>query len=61
LNGVSIWLPLDPIPRRHCVEFVAGSWQVTALLAFSVLACVSAFSGLYLNLTMWSGKLFKRS
>ena len=47
--------------RQAHFYFFAGSWQVTALLAFSVLACVSAFSGLYLNLTMWSGKLFKRS
>lgn len=47
--------------RQAHFYFFAGSWQVTALLAFSALACVSAASGLYLNLTLWFGKLFKRS
>ena len=22
---VSLWIPLDPVPRRTCVEYVAGS------------------------------------
>jgi len=47
--------------RQAHFYFFAGSWQVTALLVFSALACVSAASGLYLNLTMWFGKLLKRS
>jgi len=47
--------------RQAHFYFFAGSWQVTALAVFSALACVSAISGLYLNLTMWFGKLFKRS
>jgi uncharacterized iron-regulated membrane protein len=47
--------------RQAHFYFFAGSWQVTALAVFSALACVSAVSGLYLNLTMWFGKLFKRS
>lgn len=47
--------------RQAHFYFFAGSWQVTALLVFSALACLSAASGLYLNLTMWFGKLFKRS
>ena len=47
--------------RQAHFYFFAGSWQVTALVAFSALACVSAISGLYLNLSMWFGKLFKRS
>jgi uncharacterized iron-regulated membrane protein len=47
--------------RQAHFYFFAGSWQVTALVVFSALACVSAFSGLYLNLTMWFGKLLKRS
>jgi len=47
--------------RQAHFYFFAGSWQVTGLLVFSALACVSAFSGLYLNLTMWFGKLLKRS
>lgn len=47
--------------RQAHFYFFAGSWQVTLLVVFSALACVSAASGLYLNLTMWFGKLFKRS
>lgn len=53
--------PLTRYFRQAHFYFFAGSWQVTALLAFSALACVSAASGLYLNLTLWFGKLFKRS
>ena len=41
--------------------FFAGSWQTKLLIAFSALACISAASGLYLNLTLWSGKLFGRN
>jgi uncharacterized iron-regulated membrane protein len=47
--------------RQAHFYFFAGSWQVTLLALFSALACISAASGLYLNLTMWFGKLFKRS
>jgi len=47
--------------RQAHFYFFAGSWQVTLLVLFSALACISAASGLYLNLTMWFGKLFKRS
>ena len=47
--------------RQAHFYFFAGSWQVTFLLVFAALACVSAASGFYLNLTMWFGKLFKRS
>src|SRR3977135_4182743 len=43
--------------RQAHFYFFAGSWQVSLLIAFSALACVSAASGLYLNLTMWFGKL----
>ena len=47
--------------RQAHFYFFAGSWQVTALILFAALACVSAISGLYLSLTMWFGKLFPRS
>ena len=47
--------------RQAHFYFFAGSWQVTLLVVFSALACISAASGLYLNLTMWFGKLFTRS
>ena len=40
--------------------FFAGSWQTKLLVALSALACLSAISGLYLNLTMWFGKLWWR-
>src|SRR5213080_4127339 len=39
--------------RQAHFYFFAGSWQVTLLIAFSVLASVSALSGIYLNLTLW--------
>jgi len=47
--------------RQAHFYFFAGSWQVTALILFSALAGISAITGLYLNLSMWSGKLFKRN
>lgn len=46
--------------RQAHFYFFAGKWQVTFLVGLSALACISALSGLYLNLSMWSGKLFKR-
>jgi len=47
--------------RQAHFYFFTGSWQVPILLALSALACISAVSGLYLNLTIWSGRLLKRS
>jgi uncharacterized iron-regulated membrane protein len=47
--------------RQAHFYFFAGSWQVPILLALSALACISAASGLYLNLTMWFGRLIRRS
>ena len=47
--------------RQAHFYFFAGSWQVTALIVFSALACISAGSGLYLSLSMWFGKLSRRS
>ena len=41
--------------------FFAGKWQTKLLVALSALACISAASGLYLNLTLWFGKLFGRN
>ena len=46
--------------RQAHFYFFAGSWQVPLLLALAALACISAASGLYLNLTMWFGRLSKR-
>ena len=53
--------PLTRFFRQAHFYFFAGSWQVTALIVFSALACISAVSGLYLSLSMWFGKLFRRS
>lgn len=39
--------------RQAHFYFFAGSWQVPLLIACSMLACLSAVSGIYLNLTMW--------
>lgn len=47
--------------RQAHFYFFAGSWQVPLLLTLSALACISAASGLYLNLTMWFGRLLRRS
>ena len=47
--------------RQAHFYFFAGTWQVPLLIVFSGLACLSALSGLYLNLSMWFGKLFRRS
>src|SRR5256714_8684617 len=47
--------------RQAHFYFFAGSWQVALLIAFSALAGLSALSGLYLNLTLWFGKLWRRS
>jgi len=47
--------------RQAHFYFFAGSWQVPLLIALAALASISALSGLYLNLSMWSGKLFRRS
>lgn len=64
-TGGVIKTPPPGAPTRYFRQahfyFFAGSWQVTLLLAIAALVCVSAASGLYLNLTMWFGKLFKRS
>jgi uncharacterized iron-regulated membrane protein len=47
--------------RQAHFYFFAGDWQVKLLIAFSALACISALSGLYLNLSMWFGRLSRRS
>jgi len=39
--------------REAHFYFFAGEWQVTLLLIFSVLAAVSAATGIYLNVVYW--------
>jgi uncharacterized iron-regulated membrane protein len=46
--------------REAHFYFFAGTWQVPLLILMAALASASAFSGLYLNLTLWFGKLSKR-
>jgi uncharacterized iron-regulated membrane protein len=46
--------------RQAHFYFFAGSWQVYLLILLSALACLSALSGIYLNVTYWLGKRAKR-
>lgn len=39
--------------RQAHFYFFAGAGQVPLLIVFSALACLSALSGIYLNLTLW--------
>lgn len=63
-NGTVIKTPAPRLLTRYFRQahfyFFAGSWQVPLLLTLSALACISAASGLYLNLTIWFGRLLKR-
>jgi len=64
-NGTVIKTPppgaLTRYFRQAHFYFFAGTWQVPMLIGFSALAGMSALSGLYLNLTLWFGKLFRRN
>ncbi|HEX8772552.1 MAG TPA: PepSY-associated TM helix domain-containing protein [Pyrinomonadaceae bacterium] len=46
--------------RQAHFYFFAGSWQVYLLILMSALACLSALSGVYLNLMLWRRKRVKR-
>ena len=64
-NGAVIRTPPPAVLTRYFRQahfyFFAGAWQVPLLITLSGLAGVSAAAGLYLNLTMRFGRLFKRS
>jgi len=64
-SGAVIRTPPPGALTRYCRQahfyFFAGPWQVLLLIAFSALAGLSALSGLYLSLTLWFGKLSRRS
>lgn len=47
--------------RQAHFYFFAGSWQVPLLVAVSALACLSALSGIYLNVILWRTRLRKRA
>ena len=63
-TGVVVKTPPPGVLTRYFRQahfyFFAGTWQVPILVALSALACISAGSGLYLNLSMWFAKLFGR-
>lgn len=42
--------------REAHFYFFAGSWQVALLIIFSLLASLSALTGIYLNCVYWFGK-----
>lgn len=42
--------------RQAHFYYFAGAWQVPLLILLAALACLSAASGVYLNLTMWRGR-----
>ena len=46
--------------RQAHFYYFAGNWQVSLLLLFSALACLSALSGIYLNLVYWSVRKRRR-
>lgn len=46
--------------RQAHFYFFAGSWQVYLLILMAALACASALSGIYLNITLWFGRRNKR-
>ena len=41
--------------RQAHFYYFAGTWQVTLLIIFSALVCLSAASGIYLNCVYWFG------
>jgi hypothetical protein len=43
--------------REAHFYFFAGGWQVALLLIFSAFACLSAITGIYLNIVYWTRKL----
>lgn len=42
--------------RQAHFYFFAGSWQIFLLVLFAALACLSALSGIYLNVMLWRRK-----
>lgn len=46
--------------REAHFYFFAGSWQVTLLIIFSLIAALSALTGIYLNVVYWFGKFARR-
>lgn len=59
-TGEVLKTPPPSLATRYFREahfyFFAGRWQVPLLILFSALACLSALTGIYLNLAMWRRK-----
>jgi len=47
--------------REAHFYFFAGPWQVTLLLVFSALACLSVISGIYLSIVHWTRRIRRRA
>ncbi len=52
--------PLTLYFRQAHFYFFAGRWQVPLLVALAALACLSALSGIYLNLALWRARPARR-
>ena len=48
--------PLTRYFNQAHFYFFAGRWQVPLLVGFAALACLSALSGVYLNVASWRGR-----
>ncbi len=46
--------------RQAHFYYFAGSWQVALLIIFSLLSCLSALTGIYLNCVHWLERLGRR-
>jgi uncharacterized iron-regulated membrane protein len=46
--------------RQAHFYYFAGKWQVYLLIVMAALACLSALSGIYLNVALWSRRRGKR-
>lgn len=42
--------------RQAHFYYFAGSWQIPLLIVFSLFACFSAITGIYLNIVHWFGR-----
>ena len=47
--------------RQAHFYFFAGGWQLFLLVVMSALACVSALTGIYLNVALWRTRRSKRA
>jgi uncharacterized iron-regulated membrane protein len=63
-TGTVVKTPPPGLKTRYFSQahfyFFAGAWQVPLLVALSALACLSALSGIYLNVVWWSARLKRR-